>query len=90
MKGPPSAPRLPLATCSMTDRDVINRVAGMFGTATLAIDKGPYRTEYRTTAKGARAASLMCDLREMMGVRRRAAIDEAFIELRPASTEALF
>ncbi len=77
MKGVPSAPNLPLVTCSMTDRDTLDRVAAMFGTATIEIDKGRYRTEYRTIAKGSRAVALMRDLSELMGLRRRAAIQAA-------------
>lgn len=70
MSGPPSSPNLPLVTCSMTDRDVVERVAGMFGTAVCKINKGRHLTEYRAVAKGSRAVALMADLHDAMGVRQ--------------------
>ena len=90
MKGVPSAPNLPLVACSMTDRDTLGRVAAMFGTAAIEIDKGRYRTEYRTTAKGARAAALMCDLRDLMGIRRQSAIDAALSRYAPPTRKLCF
>ena len=77
LRPPPSSPRHPVIRCSMTDRDVVERVAVMFGTTVLAIDKGRYRTEYATTIRASRAVALMGDLRGGMGARRAAAIDAA-------------
>ncbi len=51
----------------MTDRDVIEHAAACFGTKVLAIDKGRYRTEYATFAKGSRAVKFMMDMRPLMG-----------------------
>ena len=77
LKPAPSAPRLPIVACRMTDRDVIERVAIAFGTSVHCVDKGRYRTEYGARIKGSRAVSLMQDLRPIMSDRRRAAIDGA-------------
>ena len=77
LRPPPSSPRHPVIRCSMTDRDVVERVAVMFGTTVLAIDKGRYRTEYATTIRASRVVALMGDLRGGMGARRAAAIDAA-------------
>jgi hypothetical protein len=77
LKAPPSSPRCPVISCRMTDRDVVARVATMFGTRVVAIDKGRYRTEYAAVLKGSRAVILMRDLMPLMGERRRTAIDAA-------------
>lgn len=70
----------------MTDRDVIERVTFIFGRAIQSIDKGPYKTEYATTIKGAPAASLMRMLRPLMGDKRQAAIDRALACFSPRET----
>jgi len=57
----------------MTDRDVVERVAKLFGTKVLAIDKGRYRTEYAATLKGSRAVAFMADIKPLMGSRRQRA-----------------
>ena len=77
LKPPPSLPRTPIVVCRMTDRDVIERVAAMFGTSLQAIEKGRYRREFAAVAKGSRAVALMKDLQPLMGERRRCAIGAA-------------
>jgi hypothetical protein len=77
LKPAPSAPRLPVVACRMTDRDVIERVAIAFGTSVQWVDKGSYQPEYGARVKGSRAVSLMQDLHPIMSDRRRAAIDAA-------------
>jgi hypothetical protein len=77
LKPVPSSPRLPIVRCTMTDRDVMDRVAERFGTKTVAIDKGRYRTEYAAALRGLQAVELMRDLRPLMGERRKHAIDAA-------------
>lgn len=67
----------------MADRDVVDRVARQFGTAVVAIDKGRYRTEFAATLKGGRAVAFMADIRPLMGMRRRQAIDAAFNSYSP-------
>jgi hypothetical protein len=77
LRPPPSNPNCPIVSCRMTDRDVVERVAKLFGTKVLAIDKGRYRTEYAATLKGSRAVAIMTDIKPLMGSRRRQAIDSA-------------
>jgi hypothetical protein len=63
LRPPPSMPNCPIVSCRMTDRDVVERAATMFGTAVIAIDKGKYRTEYAATLKGERAVAFMTELK---------------------------
>ena len=74
---PPSNPRSPVMRCMMTDRDVIERVAKLFGTGVAVHSKGEHRTAYAATLKGVGAVALMRDLKPIMGSRRRAAIERA-------------
>jgi hypothetical protein len=83
LKPPPSRPRSPIVSCRMTDRDVVERVAEMFGTRVISIDKGRFRTEHAAVLKGSRAVMLMSDLRPLMGNRRGAAIDAVIREYSP-------
>lgn len=76
-------PNCPIVSCRMTDRDVVERVAQLFGTAVMAIDKGRYRTEFAATLKGERAVAFMADIRPLMGMRRQQAIDAAVGSYRP-------
>jgi hypothetical protein len=66
----------------MTDRDVVQRAASLFGVAVQANDKGRFRTEYAATVKGSRAIRLMEDIRDLMGARRQIAIDAALVARR--------
>ena len=77
LRPPPSSPRHPVIRCSMTDRDVVERVAAMFGTKVHTIEKRTYRTAYFASIKGSRAVALMRDLRPGMGARRSKAIGAA-------------
>ena len=90
LKPPPSLPRTPIVVCRMTDRDVVERVATMFGTSVQAFEKGRYRREFAAIAKGSRAAALMGDLRPMMGARRTRAIDAALEGYSPAPRKLNF
>jgi len=83
LKPPPSEPNLPIVTCRMTDRDVIQRVAQLFGTEVCVIQRGRFLTQFSARLKGSRAVSLMRDLRPLMGVRRTEAIDVAVSLFRP-------
>ena len=74
LRPPPSSPNCPIVSCRMTDRDVVERVARLFGTSTVSIDKGRFRTEYGAIIKGSRAVTLMRELQPLMGKRRCAAI----------------
>lgn len=73
----PSNPGSPIISCRMTDLDVVELVAAIFGTSVQANDKGRHKTEYATTIRGSRCAELMRTLRPMMGERRRTSIDRA-------------
>jgi hypothetical protein len=90
LKPPPSSPKGPIVSCRMTDRDVVERVAEMFGTRVVSIDKRPFRTEYAAVLKGSRAVLLMSDLRPMMGRRRGAAIDAAIRRFSPPARKLDF
>jgi hypothetical protein len=83
LKPLPSQPNLPVISCRMTDLDVIELVARLFGTNLHAADKGQHRTEYIATIKGSRAVRLMQILRPMMGARRQQAIDRALDQYSP-------
>lgn len=90
LRPPPSMPNCPIVCCRMTDRDVVERVAAMFGTRVLSIDKGRYRTEYAATLKGSRAVTLMSELKPMMGSRRQRAIDSALAAYSPPTRKLDF
>jgi hypothetical protein len=77
LKPPPSGPRSPTISCRMTDLDVVELVAALFGTSVQANDKGRYQTEFATMIRGSRAVELMRLLRPMMSTRRQSAIDRA-------------
>ncbi len=87
---PPSSPGQPVVRCSMTDRDVIERVAEMFGTGVAAIDRPRCRTAFATSVRGSRAAALMKDSRPGMSTRRTAAIDSALSRHVPPSRKLSF
>lgn len=87
---PPSMPNCPIVSCRMTDRDVVERVAAMFGTKVVGIDKGQYRTEYAATLKGSGAVTFMTDIRPLMGRRRQGAIDTAIRCYRPPKRKLAF
>jgi hypothetical protein len=74
----------------MTDRDVIERVAGMLGITVLVNARGAYRTEYAATLKGAPAVALMRDLYPLMGNRRRQAIADALVAWTPPPRKLSF
>jgi hypothetical protein len=83
LKPIPSDPRRPIMSCRMTDLDVVQRVATVFGTSVQENDKGRHRTEFAAVVKGARASHLMSVLRPMMSRRRKEAIDRALCEYTP-------
>jgi hypothetical protein len=74
--------RYPRVGVTMTDRDVIDRVAAMFDTKVYAVKPGPQSNleSYRFTLVGTRAAELMVALRPWMGGRRQAKIDATLAE----------
>jgi hypothetical protein len=79
LKGAPSAPNTPSIAVSMTDEDVIERVARYFGVKYHAVGKRQehHKTPYTVHLKGAKAHDLMRQLYPLMGLRRREQIDRA-------------
>lgn len=83
LAGAPSAPNKIRVTVQMTDRDVVEKVAVMFGDKAVlrAVPRNSrWKTTYRTTVTGRAAADLMRRLYPHMGVRRRAQIDRVLAE----------
>lgn len=79
----PSSPRLPIIQVSMTDEDVIARVAALWGKAAYrarsdsrSAERG-WKTPYAVQLRGSKAVHLMRLLRPLMGLRRQAQIDRA-------------
>ncbi len=85
LKGPPSAPRHPVVALQMTDKDVVSRVAAMFGrkTGCWQSPQARWRPTYMTRITGAKAVAWMTALRPLMGTRRRAQIDRALASYDP-------
>jgi len=63
----------------MTDRDVVERVAKLFGRAVVRLRrrKPHHKLPYATTIKGAPAAQVMCAVRPLLGRARQLQIDLA-------------
>lgn len=70
----------PRISVSMTDRDVIDRVAHLMGATLISERRDPrkptHKTQYVTQVAGTRAHRLMRDLLPLMGARRAARIRE--------------
>jgi hypothetical protein len=80
MAGPPSQPNQPRIACQMADRDVIERLAELFGVSYIhesTPNNENWATTYRTEVRGANAMELMRLLRPLMGERRQQQIDDA-------------
>ena len=80
MKGPPSSQNSPRISGCSTDRDIIQRVASLFGTAPYSASrKGHPRWKkvWAVRVKGKRAVYLMFKLKPYMGYRRQQQIDNA-------------
>ena len=81
LAGPPSNPGIPIVRVSMTDRDIVERVARLFDRAvvTLRRRREHHKTPFVTTIKGAPAVELMIAADRFMGVKRRAEIQRAIL-----------
>ena len=79
MAAPPSSPQTPAARVSMTDPDVVERVAALFGRAVVSVRprRSDHRTAFMTTIKGRDAIALMTTVRPHLSERRRKQIDAA-------------
>lgn len=79
LDAPPSSPRSPRLVVSMTDLDVIERVAKCFGVSYVKNDRrnpDRWKTCYVVKISGTRAMAMMKLLYPYMGQRRRQKIDE--------------
>ncbi|MGF0319389.1 hypothetical protein [Nocardia fluminea] len=76
--------RYPQIVVNMTDRDVIVRVAGLFGGSVYDIPRyvEGRKLSYRAQITGSGAAQWMMDLYPWLGERRRSRIDEVLAEYR--------
>ena len=81
MKGPPSAPNRPRLSISMTDLDVIEKVARLLGVRyvhnRLDLRNPKWKRAYTVSINGKRTAELMKLLSPHMGMRRRDQIQKA-------------
>ena len=79
MKGPPSKPTQPRIVVSMTDLDVIERVATLFGNTVhpLKPREEHHKPAFLAKTTGTKAVGLMKQLRPLMGLRRQEQIDRA-------------
>src|SRR6266566_8861099 len=79
LRGAPSKPGAPILRVSMTDRDVVERVAKLFGRAVVRLRRRRphHKVPYATTIKGAPAVQVMCAVRPFLGKTRQLQIDRA-------------
>lgn len=79
--GPPSAPRRAVACVVSTDRDVIDRAAGLLGSTVITRSRksapAHWKPIYEARLRGGRAARFMAAARPYMSRRRQEAIDKA-------------
>jgi hypothetical protein len=79
LRGAPSKPGTPILRVSMTDRDVVERVAKLLGRTVVRLRrrKPHHKLPYATTIKGAPAAQVMYAVRPFLGKTRELQIDRA-------------
>jgi hypothetical protein len=82
MKGPPSSPRLPIIQMSMTDEDIVAKVANLFGVNYSAIsvkrsNDNDWKIPYLVRLRGKKAFDLMEKIKPLMGIRRQEQITKA-------------
>ena len=81
LKGPPSAPNQPRISISMTDADVIQRVADLFGItychSRLDLRNPNWKCAFVAKIAGLPAVTIMKKLQPFMGARRQAQIQKA-------------
>jgi hypothetical protein len=77
--GPPSKPRSPVMALSMTDEDVVARVARLLGVTYTEVTpkEAHWRPTFVMRLRGARAMAWMAAMRPLMGYRRQRQIDRA-------------
>jgi len=79
LAGPPSNPGLPIVRVSMTDHDVVQRVARLLDRAVVALRarRQHHKTPFAATIKGAPAVDLMLAVHDFISVKRRTQIERA-------------
>jgi len=78
--GPPSQPNQPRIQIQMSDKDIIERVADLFGVNYIheaVPEKENWSTTYKVEVKGGPAMELMNLLKPLMGRRRTQQIEDA-------------
>ncbi len=88
LPGPPSAPNKPSITLTMTDADVVARVALLWGVAFHEVRRDRstrmgWKPNYFTHLRGRPAVQLMVRLRPLMGERRQQQIERAVTSYDP-------
>lgn len=91
MAGPPSSPKLPVVVLSMTDEDVVARVAALWGIRYLTVRprRHHWAVAYMVQLRGANAVAWMQAMRPLLGGRRRAQVDRAVANYVPPSHRVL-
>lgn len=77
-KAPPTQPTSPFLAVNMTDKDIVSRVADLFGVACCSAGvpkKSHWKPSYKATLRGAKAVHLMQLLKPHMGIRRQQQIE---------------
>jgi hypothetical protein len=79
MAGPPSAPRLPILSVAMVDRDVIDHAGALLGAKTVRVRARSRRWQdsFTVSVRGAGAVAWMEALRPFLGARRQRQIERA-------------
>lgn len=80
MEGPPSDPNRPRISVEMSDKDIIKRVADLFGVGYIHECEGRqenWSTTYQIEVRGQSAIELMRLLKPIMGARRSRQIEDA-------------
>ena len=87
----PSAPNQPKVSVSMTDRDIVERVAKLFGAAVIPLRMAQphWRPAYVTRCTNRRAVGMMWTLYPLMGGRRQAQILRAVEQYTPPALPVL-
>lgn len=85
MEGPPSDPRAPVVQVSMTDEDVMERVATLLGYVCInpPLRNLAFKPIYIVRLRGKRAVELMQLLKLLMGKRRQEQIQRALACYKP-------
>lgn len=86
MPAAPTQPNVPRASLVSTDKDIIDRAAGLLPGAIVTprpSKQTHHKDQWRVEWRGPRAVALMRLVRPLMGARRQAAIDRAEATYRP-------